>query len=78
MVIIEGVYSTRKELADFYDFKIFVDCPRELRLRRGIARDGESVKDIWEKVWMVEEDKYMIEHRPSEGADLVVNGCGDN
>ncbi|MDZ7547996.1 uridine kinase family protein, partial [Clostridium perfringens] len=66
IVIIEGVYSTRKELAGFYDFKIFVDCPRELRLRRGIDREGESGKDIWEKVWMVEEDKYMIEHRPSE------------
>jgi uridine kinase len=77
IVIIEGVYSTRKELSDFYDFKIFVDCPRELRLKRGIERDGESAKDIWEKIWMVAEDKYMMEHKTSEEADLVVNGCGD-
>lgn len=74
IVIIEGVYSTRKELADFYDFKILVDCPRELRLKRGIERDGEAARDIWEKIWMVAEDKYMNEHRPSERADLVVDG----
>ena len=61
IVIIEGVYSTRKELADFYDFKILVDCPRELRLKRGIERDGESARDMWEKIWMVAEDKYMNE-----------------
>ena len=77
IVIIEGVYSTRKELSDFYNFKIFVDCPRELRLKRGIERDGETARDIWEKIWMVAEDKYMNEHRPSEKSDLVVDGCGN-
>lgn len=78
IVVIEGVYSTRKELDDFYDFKIFVDCPKELRLRRGIERDGIEAKDMWEKIWMVAEDKYMMEHKPYERADLVVDGCGDN
>ena len=77
IVIIEGVYSTRNELADFYDFKIYVDCPSELRLKRGIERDGEAAMDMWEKIWMVAEDKYMNEHRPSERGDLVVEGCGN-
>ncbi|MFD3447081.1 uridine kinase [Microbacteriaceae bacterium 4G12] len=78
IVVIEGVYSMREELADFYDFTIFVDCPKELRLKRGIERDGEAARDMWENVWMVAEDKYMTRHRPAERADLVVDGCGNH
>lgn len=46
IVIIEGVYSIRKELAKKYDFTICVDCPRELRLLRGLERDGEEARDM--------------------------------
>lgn len=41
IVIIEGVYATRQELAEMYDLKIWVNCPRETRIKRGIARDGK-------------------------------------
>lgn len=74
IVIIEGVYSTRRELANFYDFRIWVECPRSIRLDRGIARDGEAARNRWEKVWMPLEDKYIDAYRPQENADLVVNG----
>lgn len=77
IAIIEGVYSTRKELTDFYDYRIFVDCPRNARLARGIKRDGEAARDIWEKNWMTAEDKYMNEHKPYERADLIVDGFGN-
>ncbi|TWE04987.1 uridine kinase [Neobacillus bataviensis] len=72
IVIIEGVYSSRYELADYYDFTIWVDCPRETRLARGLERDGESALDIWENNWMIAEDLYVKEHRPQGRADLVV------
>lgn len=74
MVIIEGIYSIRKELANKYDYKIWVDCPRDIRLSRGLKRDGEEARDIWENNWMVSEDIYVKEHKPYEIADLVVNG----
>ncbi|MBX9972027.1 AAA family ATPase [Cytobacillus firmus] len=74
IVIIEGVYSTRKEFAEKYDFTIWVDCPRELRHSRGLERDGEEARDMWENNWMVSEDLYLEEHKPSERADLIVNG----
>lgn len=73
-VIIEGVYSTRRELADNYDLKIWVDCPREIRLARGLERDGEEARDTWENNWMISEDAYVQEHRPFETADLIVSG----
>jgi uridine kinase len=74
IVIIEGVYSIRKELADKYDFKIWVDCPREIRLSRGLERDGEKARDMWENNWMISEEIYVEKHQPFERADLVVDG----
>ena len=76
IVVVEGVYSLREELADLYDYKIFVDCSRKIRLERGIKRDGEGSRDIWEKNWMVQEDRYMKKHKPYEKSDLIIDGCG--
>lgn len=75
IVIVEGIYSSRRELADLYDFRIWVDCPRELRLARGLARDGEAARKKWEEDWMPCEDRYILEHRPHDHADAVFNGA---
>ncbi|ATP41944.1 uridine kinase [Solibacillus sp. R5-41] len=74
IVIIEGVYSIRKELVDKYDVKIWVDCPREKRLSRGLHRDGEEAREMWENNWMISEDIYVEKHKPYESADIVVDG----
>jgi uridine kinase len=75
IVIVEGIYSSRRELADLYDFRIWVDTPRETRLARGLARDGEQARKKWEEDWMPCEDRYILEHRPQDHADAVVNGA---
>jgi uridine kinase len=75
VVLVEGVTCARLELARYYDLFIWVDCPRELRLSRGLARDGASARDRWEREWMPAEDRYVREHRPRERADLVVLGA---
>jgi len=74
IVIIEGVYSTRRELKDKYDFTIWVDCPREIRLSRGIERDGDESRDIWENNWMISEDIYVAQHEPDKKADFIIQG----
>lgn len=73
-VIVEGVYTLRLELTDLYDFKVWIECPREIRLARGLARDGEEARAVWEQDWMPKEDRYVETHRPGERADLRVNG----
>ena len=75
VVIVEGVYTMRRELAHLYDLKIWVECPRALRLARGIARDGEKARTTWEEDWMLKEDDYVKTHLPHERADLFVNGA---
>jgi uridine kinase len=74
LVIVEGVSSTRRELGDPWDLTIWVECPRELRLARGLARDGEAKRSMWVDVWMVEEDKYVADHSPQLRANLTYDG----
>lgn len=74
-VLVEGVYRMRRELAHLYDLKIWVECPRAIRLARGIARDGEKARTLWEQDWMPKEDTYVKTHRPRENADLLMNGA---
>lgn len=75
VVLVEGVYTMRCELTDLYDLKIWVECPRAIRLARGIARDGEEARTIWEQDWMPKEDDYVKTHLPHERADLSINGA---
>jgi uridine kinase len=75
IVLVEGVYSTREVLRDLFDFRIWVNCPRELRLRRGLARDGHAARSRWVDDWMPAEDRYYDEQRPHTFAHAVVNGA---
>lgn len=75
VVLVEGVYTMRHELTNLYDLRIWVECPRAIRLARGIARDGEKARTIWEHDWMPKEDRYVKTHHPHEKADVFVNGA---
>ncbi len=58
VVLIEGCFLTREELRNFYDFRIWVHAPKEMRLSRGVERDGERARDRWVNEWMPEEERY--------------------
>jgi uridine kinase len=76
IVIVEGVYSTRVELEQFYDLTVWVECTRPIRLARGIERDGETWRRKWEEEWMPAEDRYVKEQSPHTRADLVYAAPG--
>jgi uridine kinase len=59
-------------LRPYWDFAIYVDTPREVRLVRANA-GGENDAD-WIARWAAAEDHYEIVERPAEAADLVVDG----
>ncbi len=75
IVLIEGVYSTRAELRDLYDYRVWVDCPSELRLSRGVARDRTVALSLWVDEWMPVEERYYNEHRPDTFAHVMVNSA---
>jgi uridine kinase len=77
IVLVEGVYSTSELLRRYIDYTIWVDCPYELRLRRGIERDGEAMRALWVEHWMPSEDRYVEAERPDTRADLAIDGSGN-
>lgn len=78
IVIVEGVYSSSLTLASFFDFSVWVECPRNVRLARGLARDGEAARARWEDDWMPGEDQYIASERPHERAALVCDGTRED
>jgi uridine kinase len=77
IVLVEGVYSCMKQLAFGYDFRIWVEAPRELRLARGRERDRDNGNwPLWESVWVPAEDAYTAAHEPAVSADILVDGSG--
>ena len=73
LVLVEGVYALMRPLTDYYHFKVWMDCSRELRLERGLARDGQEALAQWRDEWMPAEDRYASTQRPMDRADLLLD-----
>ena len=73
IVIIEGVSAARREWSDYLSFVIWIETPREIRLQRAVARDGEDALDDWE-FWMAEEDDHYERDPTSGRSDAVIDG----
>ncbi len=73
ILILEGVSSSRRAFDDYLAYRIWIDTDREVRLRRGLERDGEHLRDQWLE-WMASEDAYVAEENPQGRADVVVSG----
>jgi uridine kinase len=73
VVIVEGVSSSRAAVKDRLTMAIWIESPREMRLDRGIERDGESMRPAWDR-WMAEEVAFFARDRTRQRADLIVDG----
>jgi uridine kinase len=75
-VVVEGVMVISRQLLDYYDFTIWIDCPQDVAFQRGLARDrteyGAETLSQWTDVWMPSERDYAEQHRPMELADFVI------
>lgn len=74
VVVIEGVCALHQMFRDEYNLRVWVEAPRDVRLARGIARDGEASRPKWAEVWMPREDAYVARDNPRAAADLIVDG----
>ncbi len=75
VVLLEGAYSARPELHDLLDLRVLLDTPTEVRLRRLLAREGESYRADWLARWSGAEDHYFGTVMPIERFDLVLTPC---
>ena len=72
-VVLEGVTASREAFRPHLAYAIWVETPRDVRLARGLARDGEDARALWER-WMGDEDRWVERERPMEFVDVVVRG----
>jgi uridine kinase len=75
VVAVEGVAALDRRLREAYDFRIWVETPREICFARGLERDGADALPLWE-AWSAKEQRYWAEQRPRESADAIVDGSG--
>lgn len=76
LVVVEGVGSGSLPTARLADLLVWVEAPVELRMRRGLERDGDAFAPYW-VAWAAAEERLFAEQRTRERADLVVDGTGE-
>lgn len=78
IIIIEGVFLQRIEWRKFFDYVIFVDCPREIRFQREIIRSNHKdnldkvISQYQERYWAAE-DYYDNTYNPLQSSDLIIS-----
>jgi len=74
--ILEGLTCTRAAIADRLAYRIWVEAPDDVRLRRGLERDGDTHRDLWLGS-MTTERQFFTDDATRTRADLRVNGHPD-
>lgn len=77
IVLCEGTYVARPELAASYDLRMWVECDESARRARTSIRDGQlgsRWRRYYEGMWTAEEARYVRETRPLDRCDLLVSG----
>jgi uridine kinase len=74
-LIVEGISVFHPGLCDYYDFKIWVDCPLNIATARAVQRDrqwGNDHDELWRTVWSPNDRGYFHKYRPDLAADIKV------
>jgi uridine kinase len=73
VVILEGAYSARPELADLFALRVLVDAPTQVRKQRLLQREGEQYRADWDARWSSAEDDYFGAVLGEDAFDLVID-----
>jgi uridine kinase len=72
-LVIEGVGVASRWARPYAGLVVYVDAPWEVRVARGIARDGEAMRAEWER-WQAAEAPLLAAEGTREAADVVIDG----
>lgn len=73
LLVVEGVGSGSSAFADLTTVLAWVEVPFELRMARGLRRDGDDVTQHWQQ-WAEDEQALFAREQTRERADLVLDG----
>jgi uridine kinase len=74
-LVVEGVGSGAAALAPWTTVLVWVEVDDELRLARGLERDGVAMEEHW-RTFMADERELFARERTRERADVLVDGTG--
>ncbi|HEX5087024.1 MAG TPA: 4-amino-4-deoxy-L-arabinose transferase [Nocardioides sp.] len=70
-LVIEGVGAGNPLIADLVTVLVWVEADDDVRLRRGLERDGSAMEGRW-RAWMRDEVGLFAAQRTAERADVRV------
>lgn len=73
IVICEGVFLFRKELAPFIDYKVYLDIPFEESKRRAVIRDNTASLAKYDVKYHPAQKAYIEDFNPAAQADLLID-----
>jgi cytidylate kinase len=74
-LVVEGVGSGAASLAAYTTVLVWVEVDDDLRLARGLERDGAAMEQHWRR-FMLDERELFDRDRSRERADVLVDGTG--
>jgi hypothetical protein len=72
VIVLDGAYSARPELANLINLSVLIDVPVEVRHARLAAREDKDFLAAWHARWDAAEEYYFTHVRPKASFDLVV------
>ena len=75
LLVLEGVASGSRAHADLATVLVWVSAPADLRLARGLERDGAELAGPWRR-WMADEAALFLREGTEARADVLVDGTG--
>lgn len=73
LLVVEGVSSGASSYSSWITALVWVEAPADVRIERGIARDGEELRPQWMR-WMAAEEALFARERTRDRADVVADG----
>jgi uridine kinase len=73
VLVLEGCGAAPRAVDGRAVLRVFVEAPDDVRLARGLARDGADMRDHW-LAWMAEEAAEFAREDTRARADVVVDG----
>lgn len=70
LLVLEGVGAGSLVIADLVTTLVWIEADHDVRMARGIERDGDAFTPYWE-MWAAEETEVFARNRTRERADLL-------
>jgi dephospho-CoA kinase len=74
LLVLEGVGSGAARFAPLVTVLVWIEAPHDLRMERGVARDGDTFAPHWER-WARDENALFAREHTRERADVLVDGA---